>query len=74
MMLSRIIINSYATLIEISLWLILVGSLIGGWQAGGFFGAIGGLLTAFVVGSMFLGAFLVLEDIRKYVKEIASKM
>ena len=73
-MLSRIIINSYAILIEISLWLILVSSIIGGWQAGGFWGAITGLIGAFVVGSMFLGAFIILEDIRKYVKEIASKM
>jgi len=72
-MLSKLIVNSWSILIEISLWLLLLISLIGGWQSGGFFGAIGGLIVAFIIGSMFLGAFLALDDIRKTVKEIASK-
>lgn len=72
-MLSKVIVNSYATLIEVSLWLVLISSVIGGWQAGGFFGAVAGLVFAFVFGAMFLGAFLVLEDIRKFVKAIESK-
>jgi len=69
-MLSKIIVGAWSVLIEISLWLILLIGLIGGWQGGGFLGAIVGLVIAFVVGSMFLGAFLVLDDIRKTVKEI----
>lgn len=36
-------------------------------------GAIVGLVLAFIFGSMFLGAFLVLDDIRKTVKAIESK-
>jgi len=72
-MLSKLIVNSWSILIEISLWLLLLISLIGGWQSGGFLGAIGGLIVAFIIGSMFLGAFLALDDIRKTVKEIASK-
>jgi len=71
--LSKIIVNSYATLIEVSLWLVLIGALIAGWQGGGFMGAIAGLVMAFVFGAMFLGAFLVLEDIRKTVKSIENK-
>jgi len=72
-MLSRIIVSSWAVLIEISLWLLLLAALIGGWQAGGIGGAIGGLVVAFIVGAMFLGAFLVLEDIRKSVKAIENR-
>ncbi|MEY8239920.1 MAG: hypothetical protein RPT25_06220 [Cycloclasticus sp.] len=69
-MLSKIIVDSYATLIEVSLWLLLLVALIGGWQSGGFMGAIVGLIGAFIFGAMFMGAFLVLEDIRKSVKDI----
>ena len=72
-MLSKIIVGSWSILIEISLWLILLMGLIGGWQGSGFLGAIGGLIVAFVLGSMFLGAFLVLDDIRKTVKAIEKK-
>ena len=72
-MLSRIIVGAYATLIEISLWLLLFVAIIGGWKVGGFIGAIGGLISAFILGAMFIGAFLVLEDIRKSVKAIENK-
>jgi hypothetical protein len=72
-MLSKIIVGSWAVLIEISLWLLLLAALVGGWRAGGLGGAIGGLVVAFIIGSMFLGAFLVLEDIRKSVKAIENK-
>jgi hypothetical protein len=72
-MLSKVIVSSWAVLIEISLWLVLLAALIGGWQAGGIGGAIGGLVVAFIVGSMFLGAFLVLDDIRRSVKAIENR-
>jgi len=72
-MLSKIIVGSWSTLIEISLWLLLISAFVGGWQASGFIGAIVGLVGAFIVGSMFLGAFLVLDDIRKTVKIIEGK-
>lgn len=72
-MLSKFIVNAWSTLIEVSLWLLLLVALIAGWQANGFIGAIGGLVLAFIVGSMFLGAFLVLDDIRKTVKAIQNK-
>lgn len=72
-MLSKLIVGSWSVLIEVSLWLLLLVGLVAGWQAGGFLGAIGGLILAFIVGSMFMGAFLVLDDIRKTVKVIESK-
>ncbi len=72
-MLSKLIVGAWSTLIEISLWLLLVVGFIGGWQAGGFLGAITGLVISFIIGAMFLGAFLVLDDIRKTVKAIQSK-
>jgi len=71
-MLSKIIVNSWSMLIEVSLWLLLIMAFIGGWQAGGFIGAIGGIIIAFIIGSMFLGAFLAIDDIRKTVKAIES--
>ncbi len=72
-MLSKIIVDSWSVLIEIALWLFLLLGLVGGWQGGGFLGAIGGLIGAFIFGSMFMGAFLVIDDIRKTVKAIESR-
>ncbi len=69
-MLSKIIVSAYATLIEVSLWLLLLVALVAGWGFGGFLGAIGGLIVATIFGAMVAGAFLVLEDIRKSVKAI----
>jgi hypothetical protein len=73
-MLTKLIVSAYATLIEISLWIFLLISLVAGWQFGdGFVGAIIGLIIGFVVGVMFFGAFLILEDIRKSVKAIEAR-
>jgi len=73
-MLTRIIVSSYAVLIEIALWLFLIGCIAAGWHFGnGFVGALVGLALGFIAAVMFFGAFLVLEDIRKFVKSIESK-
>ena len=72
-MLSQLIVSFYAKLIEISLWLLLIMSVIGGWLSSGFMGAVIGLMIAFIVGAMFMGAFLVLEDIRKSVKAVEER-
>lgn len=72
-MLSQIIVNLYAVLLEISLWIILVAGAIGGWNAGRFLGAIGGMVIAAVFGASFFGALLVLNDIRNMVKKIADR-
>lgn len=69
-MLSKFIVNVYTTLLEIGLWMIMVGGTIAGWQAAGFVGAIGGFVGAAIFGAVFFGAFLVLNDIRARVKAI----
>lgn len=70
-MLSKIIVTWYSVLIEVALWLFLVTCLVVGWNYGeGFKGAMIGLITGFLVAVMVFGAFLVLIDIRKAVREI----
>jgi hypothetical protein len=72
-MLTRFIVSSYALLIEVSLWIFLLGSLIAGWSFGKFMGAVLGLIVGGVVAIMFFGAFLVLEDIRKSIRTIEQR-
>lgn len=72
-MLSKLIVSSYAMLLEISIWLILVGSLIGGWSAKGFGGAIGAFVATFIFCVVVFGAFLILSDIRQSVRAIEEK-
>jgi hypothetical protein len=72
-MLSKIVVKIYTVLLEIGLWLILLTGLIGGWQAKGFIGAIGGFVAAAIFGAVFFGAFLVLDDIRARVKAIEER-
>jgi len=76
-MLTKLIVNSYALLIEISLWLVLLlslvgGGIIGGQMNAGFFGAVIGLLIGFIVAVVFFGGFLILDDIRKTVRTIEN--
>ena len=73
-MLSKIVVRLYSVLLEIGLWLSLITGLIGGWQANGFIGAILGVIGAAIFGAVFLGAFIVLADIRKTVETIDSKL
>lgn len=72
-MLSKLVVNIYTALLEIGLWLLLIGGFIGGWEAGGLLGAIGGLVGAAIFGAVFFGAFLVLNDIRARVKAIEER-
>ena len=69
-MLSKFIVTSYATLLEVALWLILLVSIVVGWNLGGFWGVLGGLIIWFIVAVTFFGAFLVLSDIRQSVRAI----
>jgi FtsH-binding integral membrane protein len=72
-MLSKLIVSSYGTLLEIAIWVILVGSFIGGWASQGFLGALVSLLGAFVFSIVFFGAFLTLVDIQKSVRSIEER-
>lgn len=71
-MLSGLIVASYKLLLEISMWLILIGSFIGGWSVKGFGAAIIALITAFVFCVVVFGAFFVLVDIQTSVKAIEN--
>lgn len=74
-MLSKIIVSSFELLVEVSLWLFLLMSVVAGWNFGdGFLGAIGGLIAGFVFAVMIFGAFLVLSDIRSSVRNIESSI
>ena len=70
LMLKNLLVNSYGILIEISLWLLLLFSIIGGAMAAGIQGAIAGLLGAFLFAVLFAAPFLLIEDIRDKVKRI----
>lgn len=79
-MLSKLVVEIYSALLELGLWILLAAGAVGGWRAASdegtaaaVFGALAGFLTAAVLGAVFFGAFLVLNDIRARVKEIESR-
>ncbi len=79
-MLSRFVVEIYSLLLELGLWVLLAAGAIGGWQvaseegiAAALFGAVGGFFMAAIVGAVFFGAFLVLNDIRERVKAIEAR-
>jgi TRAP-type C4-dicarboxylate transport system permease small subunit len=80
-MLSRMIVDMYARSIEAALWISLALFVFGGWKftnpvsndSAGLIGAAFGFLLWVVVAVTFFGALLVLEDIRKTLREIQSK-
>lgn len=71
-MLSRLIVASYKILLEISMWVILIGSFVGAWAAKGFGAAIVSLIVAFVFCVVVFGAFLLLVDIQTSVKAMEN--
>jgi hypothetical protein len=74
-MLTKLIVSSYQTLIEVSLWVFLLFSLVLGWNVGdGVLGAIVGLVIGFVLAVMLFGAFLTLGDIRQSARNIESSV
>ena len=78
-MLTRIVVKIYGALLEISLWFLLIVGLVAGYNFGFYsfydygmayiFAVVGGIL-ALVVAAVLVGAFLVLEDIRKSVRRL----
>jgi len=85
-MLTRLIVSCYAGLVEILLWLLVLGSTVTGWffgyrlrpwfddfDLGVFFqilGAVLGALGAFAFAVIVYGAALILLDVRKSLKRI----
>lgn len=73
MPLSKIIVSFYGLFLEIAIWLILIGSFIGGWSTYGFGAAIGALISASIFCVVVFGALLVLVDIRRSLKIIEER-
>lgn len=77
-MLTKIIVSSYDKLVEVTLWLFLIGCVIGGavlgnMQEHAIYGGIGGLVFGFVFAVLVFGAFLILGDIRNAVRKIEAQ-
>jgi len=78
-MLSRWIVGTYKTLVEVALWaFMLIGGLVGAGAGAvlhhGFIGFLIGAVAAFFGMAVVLGAALVLEDIHERVKAIESHL
>ena len=80
-MLSRLIASTYAGFLELSLWVSLLLSAIGGWIApvnlftgerAGLVGVAIGVVVWLFVAVVFFGVFLILEEIRRTVKKIEA--
>jgi len=77
-MLTKIIVSSYEKLVEVTLWLFLIGFVVGGAILGGIqdyavYGGIAGLILGFILAVLLFGAFLILGDIRNLVKKIETQ-
>jgi uncharacterized membrane protein len=66
--------KSLEIICQIAIVVMLLAGLIGGWQAGGFMTAIGGLLGAFLFSVVFFGALFVLLDIAEFTRRTAEAL
>jgi len=76
--LTKLIVSSYEKLVEVTLWLFLIGCVIGGSYLGSLsdnavYGGIGGLILGFILAVLLFGAFLILGDIRNSVRKIETQ-
>ena len=69
-MLTKIIRELFEPLMEVILWISLLGALIGGWQANGLVGSLIALLVWLLASVLFVGLALIIVDIRNAVKRI----
>jgi len=66
--------RSLEVICQIAIVLLLISGFIGGWQSGGFFGAIGGLIGAFLLSVVFFGALFILLDIADNTRRTAEAL
>ena len=71
-MLSKSIVNTFHSFIELVLWLTLGGFMVAGWQIEGIGAALVGLLAWVVFAIILVGPILLIADIQKSVEKIAS--
>ena len=69
-MLTKLIVTLFGGLIEVILWLTLLGAMIAGWMGNGFLGAVAALAGAFVFEVIVFGSLLILIDIRNAVQNL----
>lgn len=69
-MLTKLIVTLFGGLIEVILWLILLGAVIAGWMENSFLGAVAALAGAFVFEIIVFGFLLILIDIRNAVQKL----
>lgn len=70
---SRLLLQAYDALTEISLWLLFIGSAISGYYFAGIAGVIGFVIGAFVFSVFLVAPFMMISDIRKTVARIEAK-
>ena len=71
-MLSKSIIKTFHSFMELTLWLSLIGFIVAGYQIEGIGTALVGLLAWAIFAIVFCGTFLLIADIQKNVEKIAS--
>ena len=71
-MLSKSIVNTFHSFMELILWLTLVGFVVAGWQMEGVGAALAGVLAWAVFAIVICGPVLLIADIQKSVEKIAS--
>ena len=80
-MLTRLIVSFYSGIIEISLWLFIAIGGVAGYQLAStflhrdlvFVGGIVGAAIVFVIAAVLFGGFLVIDDIRRAVRNLEKK-
>ncbi len=70
----RFITTSLDVICQVAIVLLLIVGLGAGWENGGLFGAIGGLIGAFLVSVVFFGALFVLLDISDHTRRAADAL
>jgi uncharacterized membrane protein len=66
--------KSLEVICQLAIVILLLSGFFGGWQSGGFIGAIGGLIVAFVVSVVFFGALFILLDIAENTRRTAEAL
>jgi uncharacterized membrane protein len=70
----QFITGSLNIICQVAIVVILIAGLGAGWQQGGLFGAIGGLIAAFLFSVVFFGALFVLLEIAENTRRTAEAL
>jgi len=70
----NMITKSLELICQIAIVVFVIGGLVAGWNAGGFFGGIAGLIGAFLFSVVFFGALFVLLEIAENTRRTAEAL